>query len=283
MFALVEDGSITKYFSGNRGITIGDLQYSKQIFTLWTKAEREAIGIYEVEFDNTNKKDEQWYTNTNQSFAFAGGKITASYGSATAKAHADTKWTQAQIDDPSLVGQAPDGADTNTVRLKGLKTVLIRNLKKQAAVILQDTDWYIVRKADAGTAVPSSITNHRAAVRTKAASMETAITNASDTPALETLYTFTKQEAVTEYRFTVHMNIEWYDKANEKILLKKNFSGWGAYGLSGDISSDGIDNDGDGLIDSEDDNEFGDPREFATSVAVNKIAEDILNEIMTSW
>jgi len=194
MFALVESGSITKFFSGNRGITIGDLQYSKQIFTLWTKAEREAIGIYEVEFDNTNKKDEQWYTNTNQSFAFAGGKITASYGSATAKAHADTKWTQAQIDDPSLVGQAPDGADTNTVRLEGLKTVLIRNLKKQAAVILQDTDWYIVRKADAGTAVPSAITTHRAAVRTKAAEQETAITNASDTPALETLYTYTKQE-----------------------------------------------------------------------------------------
>ena len=104
------------------------------------------------------------------------------------------------------------------------------------------------------------------------------ITRVTDAP-----YTFTKQEAVTEYRFTVHMNIEWYDKKKDKSLLKKNFSGWGAYGLSGDISSDGIDNDGDGLIDGEDDNEFGDPREFATSVAVNKIAEDVLNEIMTSW
>ena len=37
--------------------------------------------------------------------------------------------------------------------------------------------------------MPSSITTHRAAVRTKAAEMETAITNASDTPALEALYT----------------------------------------------------------------------------------------------
>ena len=50
-----------------------------------------------------------------------------------------------------------------------------------------------------------------------------------------------------------------------------------------DVSDDGIDNDGDGLIDSEDNDEFGDPREFATKVAVNKIAEDVLNEIMTSW
>jgi len=185
MFALVEDGSITKYLNGNKGITIGDNQYPKAIFTLWTKSEREAIGIYEVEIDNSKKKDEQWYINTNVTYAFANGKVTGSYGDSTAKAHADTKWTQKEIDD----GDAPDGADTNTVKAEGLKTVLIRNIKKQAAGILQDTDWYIVRKADAGTAVPSAITNHRAAVRTKAANMETQVTNASDTPALETLYT----------------------------------------------------------------------------------------------
>ena len=96
-------------------------------------------------------------------------------------------------------------------------------------------------------------------------------------------YTFTKEEAVTEYRFTVHMKVEWYDVREDKVLIKKNFSGWGAYGLSGEISSDGIDNDNDGLIDGDDNNEYGDPREFATTTAVNKIAEDILNEIMTSW
>ena len=96
-------------------------------------------------------------------------------------------------------------------------------------------------------------------------------------------YTFTKEEAVTEYRFTVHMKVEWFDVRDDKVLIEKEFSGWGAYGLSGDISSDAIDNDGDGLIDSEDNDEFGDPREFATAVAVTKIAEDVLNEIMTSW
>ena len=190
MFALVESGSITKMLSGNRGITIGDLQYPKEIFTLWTKSEREAIGIYEVEMDTSKRKDEEWYINTNVTYAFGSGKVTGSYGDATAKAHADTKWTQKEIDD----GDAPSGADTNTVKVEGLKTVLIRNVKAQAAGILKDTDWYIVRKAAAGTAVPSSITTHRAAVRTKAAEMETAITNASDTPALETLYTYTKQE-----------------------------------------------------------------------------------------
>ena len=186
MFALVQDGSITKYFSGKKGVTIEDIQYPKAIFTLWSKSEREAIGIYEVEFDNTNKKDEQWYINTNQSFAFAGGKITASYGSATPRKHADTLWTEQDKTD----GLIPDDKDVGDVAIEGLKTRLIRTIKQQAAGILQDTDWYIVRKADAGTAVPSAITTHRAAVRTKAAEMETAITNASDTPALETLYTY---------------------------------------------------------------------------------------------
>jgi len=187
MWGLVESGSITKLINKPKAMVIGDVQYSRNIFSSrWTKSEREAIGIYEVEFDNTNKKNEQWYINTNQSFAFAGGKITASYGSATAKAHADTLFTAQDETD----GKGTEGE----VATRGLKYNLIQTVKKQAAGILQDTDWYVVRKADAGTAVPSAITNHRAAVRTKAAEMETAITNASDTPALQTLYTYTKQE-----------------------------------------------------------------------------------------
>jgi len=186
MYALVTDGSITKTISGNRGITIGDVQYPQNIFTLWSASEKEAIGIYEVVFDNTNKKDEAYYINTNQSFAFADGVVTASYGSATAKAHADTLWTQADSDN----GDLPSDKSVGDVKVKGLKTIRIRTIKSQAAGILQDTDWYITRKADAGTAVPSAITTFRAAVRTKCAEMETAITNASNTPAIETLYTY---------------------------------------------------------------------------------------------
>ena len=186
MFALVEDGSIVKMLSGNRGITLNGSQYPRAIYTLWTKSEREAIGIYEVVWDNSKKKDEEWYTNTNVSYAFAGGKVTASYGDATAKAHADTLFTAQDESD----GKGTEGE----VAAEGLKTIKIRNVKKQAAGILAETDWYIVRKADADTAIPSAITNHRAAVRTKCAQMETAITNASNTAALETLYTYTKQE-----------------------------------------------------------------------------------------
>ena len=184
MFALVESGSITKFFSGNQGITIGDNQYSKQIFTLWTKSEREAIGIYEVEMNNSKRKNEEWYINTNVTYAFGSGKVTGSYGDATAKKHADTLWTSQDKTD----GKIPDGKDVGDVAVEGLKTKLIRTVKSQAAGTLQDTDWYIVRKADAGTAVPSAITTHRAAVRTKAASMEKQTLDASNVAALETLY-----------------------------------------------------------------------------------------------
>ena len=190
MFALVESGSITKFFSGNKGINLNNLKYPKSIFTLWTKSEREAIGIYEVIWDNTNKKDEKWYINTNVSYAFGSGKVTASYGSATAKAHADTLYTEQDKTDDKI----PADKDVGDVKNRGLKYNLIQIVKSQAAANLSDTDWYVIRKADAGTAVPSAITNHRAAVRTKAAEMETAITNAADTPALETLYTYTEQE-----------------------------------------------------------------------------------------
>ena len=190
MFALVESGSITKMLSGNQGIIIDGVQHPRAIYTLWTEAERNAIGIYTVEIDESKKKDDKWYINTDITYSFGSNKVTGSYGDATAKAHADAKWTQSEIDD----GLAPDGVDTNTVKTKGLKTILIKQVKSQAEDELNKTDWYVTRKAEKNTAIPSSISTHRDAVRTKQAEMETAITNASDTPALETLYTYTEQE-----------------------------------------------------------------------------------------
>jgi len=190
MYALVESGSVTKLFLYPKGFMLNNTQYSSDIFYKWTKSEKEAIGIYEVITDSSNKKDEKWYINTNESYSFADNQVTRSWGTATPKAHADSFYTNQDKTD----GLIPDDKDVGDVKVEGLKTILIRNIKAQAAGILKDTDWYIIRKADADTAVPSSITTHRAAVRTKCAEMETAITNAADTPALETLYTYTEQE-----------------------------------------------------------------------------------------
>jgi len=183
MFALIESGSITKYLNGNKGITLGDTQYPRAIYTLWSEAERNAINIYSIVYDDSNKEDDRWYINTNQTYTYdaSAGTVTATYGSATAKAHADANAT----DD--------DGVDLDpVVVIEGLKTILIKDVKLNAAAELARTDWYITRNAEKSTAIPSAITTHRDLVRSRQAAMETAITNASDTPALETLYTYTK-------------------------------------------------------------------------------------------
>ena len=190
MFALVESGSITKILSGNKGITIDGIQHPRAIFTVWTEAERNAIGIYTVEMDKSKLKNDEWYNNTDVTYTFGSGKVTGSYGDATAKAHADTLFTEQDKTDDLI----PEGKDVGDVATRGLKYRLIQQVKKQAESELSKTDWYITRKAEKDTAIPSSITTHRNAVRTKQAEMETAITNASDTPALETLYTYTEQE-----------------------------------------------------------------------------------------
>jgi hypothetical protein len=196
MYAIVENNEITKLISYPKSIVIGDVRYPAKIFQVWTQSEKEAIGIYEVVYDNSNFKDEKWYINTNQSFAFADGTVTASYGTATAKAHADTTWSQ----DDEDAGDLPDDKSVGDVKVEGLKTTLIRTLKQQVAGILNNTDWYITRNAEKSTAIPSAISTHRDAVRTKQAQMETAITNASNTPALETLYTYTEQSDGTVTR-----------------------------------------------------------------------------------
>ena len=186
MFALVESGSITKMLRGNKGIEIGGVKHPASIFTVWTESERNAIGIYTIEIDNTNLKDEDWYVNTDITYAYdsSAKKVKGTYGTATAKAHADTTYTNTDKSN----GIIPTGKDVGDVKDEGLKTILIRQVKADAKSKLDATDWYVTRKAEENTAIPSAITTHRKAVRTKQAEMETAITNAADTAALETLY-----------------------------------------------------------------------------------------------
>ena len=201
MFAVVTDGSITSFPKGNKGIKIGDNQYPAAIYTLWTEAERNAIGIYTVEIDNTNKKDEEWYINTNQSYAFGSGKVTATYGTATARAIADVNevWTQADID----AGKAPDGtsandpmndSDGNQIITRGLKYGKNQIIDRQCAGLLAPSDWRVVREQETGSAMDSDWKTWRAAVRTKCNSMQTQVTNAANVDALAALFTYTEQE-----------------------------------------------------------------------------------------
>ena len=193
MFALVESGNITQMPNGNKGITIGDNKYPAAIYTLWTEAERNAIGIYTVEIDNTNKKNEEWYDNTNITYAFSGGKVKGTYGSATAKKIADTLWTEQDKTD----GLIPEGKDVGDVAIEGLKTIKKRIIDNQCAGILAPSDWMVIRATETGATLNSGWKTWRASVRTKCNSMQTQIDNASDVDALAALFTYTTTDGVT--------------------------------------------------------------------------------------
>ena len=185
MYALVEDNTIIKTYNNPRGMTIGGVQYPQNIHSLWTESDLNAIGIYTVVYDDTNKKDEDWYINTDQTLTFAGGKVTATYGTATARAIADRNGTD------------EDGVELDpVVVIKGLKTVKKEMFDKQAAGLLAKYDWYIIRNTEASTAIPSAITDYRTAVRAKCNSMQTQIDNASDVDALVALFTYTETDGV---------------------------------------------------------------------------------------
>jgi hypothetical protein len=187
MFALVEGGKITQMPKGNKGITIVDNQYPASIYTLWTEAERNAIGIYTVEIDTTNKKDEEWYINTNITYAFSGGKVTGTYGTATARAIAD-----ADAVDES--GNKVKDENGNQIIIEGLKTIKKRMIDNQCAGILAPSDWRVVKATETGGTMDSGWKTWRASVRTKCNSMQTQIDNASDVDALAALFTYTEQE-----------------------------------------------------------------------------------------
>jgi hypothetical protein len=185
MWALVTDNTITKIINNPKGLVIGDIRYSRNIFSFrWTNEEREAIGLYEIVIDNSNKKDEKYYTNTNQSFNFADGVATASFGTATAKLLEDRNEVD-EAGEPLLDNKG------NQVVTKGLKTEHKDIIKNQASGRLTPTDWYVIKATDVESySVPSAVTTFRANVRTKSNEMETAIDNAADVDALAALYEY---------------------------------------------------------------------------------------------
>ena len=190
MFALVESGSITQMPRGNKGITLNNIQYPASIYSLWSESERNAIGIYTVEIDETNKKDQEWYTNTNITYAFGSGKVTGTYGTATSKPLADPVYTNQDKTD----GIIPDDKDVgDATGQKGLKTIKKELINKQCEALLASSDWRVVKATETGETMDSGWKTWRASVRTKCNSMQTQIDNASDVDALATLFTYTKQ------------------------------------------------------------------------------------------
>jgi|21_taG_2_1085346.scaffolds.fasta_scaffold10701_3 hypothetical protein len=185
MWARVESDAVTKIYTRPKALNISDVNYPANIFSMWSSAELKAIGIYEVVIDNTNLKSNDYYINTNQTFAFASDTVTASYGTATAKPVADTLYTAQDETD----GLGTEGE----VKTRGLKYNHKERINAQAGVLLKDTDWMVIRAAEGGTAVPGATTTWRAAVRTKANSMQAQIDGATNVDALAALYVYNSE------------------------------------------------------------------------------------------
>ena len=71
---------------------------------------------------------------------------------------------------------------------KGLKSTWKAIIKQQAAGLLANTDWYVTRNAETGTAIPADVTTYRAAVRTASGTIEAAIDAAADHAAFVALF-----------------------------------------------------------------------------------------------
>ena len=186
MYALIEGGVIAKTFNNPRRLLVNDIRYSTKIYSLWSKEEKEAIGLYEVVYDNSNKRDGDWYINTDETLSFADGVVTASYGSATAKA----------IDDRNATDE--DGVELDPIQvIKGLKTIKKEMIDRQCAGLLQDSDWRVIRAKETDATMDAGWKTWRASVRTKCNSMQDQIDGASDVDALATLFEYTTTDGVT--------------------------------------------------------------------------------------
>ena len=194
MYALVESGSITKIFTNPKGFVLNNNQYPADIFSKWTKYEKEAIGIYEVITDSTNKKDEEYFINTNEEYNYADNQVTRSWGTATPK----------RLEDEDAKDQDGNNIldeDGNQVINYGLKTIKKRIIKQQASGLLAPTDWYVVKATEVTEYnVPENITTFRSDVRSKSNEMENQIDACTNVDELKALYEYTRQEDGTQTR-----------------------------------------------------------------------------------
>ena len=194
MYALVENNEVKQIITNPKPLLIGDVRYPAKIFELWSQDELNAIGIYEVVTDSSNKKDEEYYFNTNEEYNYADNQVTRLWGTATPK----------RLEDENAVNEDGENVldeDGNQVINYGLKTEKKRIVKQQASGLLAPTDWYVVKATEVTEYnVPENITTYRADVRAKSNEMESQIDACTDVDELKALYEYTTQEDGTQTR-----------------------------------------------------------------------------------
>ena len=187
MWARIENNKIVEYYDRKQSIVLNNVRYSSQIFTIWTDAQRKDLGILPVVISGSHL-DTRFYIEKNHSDAIAedGNSVIRTIG----VKEADKKLENEDAKDQDGNQLFEDDGVTKRINY-GLKHYAIQKVKEQQEGYLSQTDWYIIRKADAGTAIPSNIQTWRNAIRADATRIETAITNAADMNAFIALHTNT--------------------------------------------------------------------------------------------
>lgn len=181
MWALVKSNQVVAIYNRPKAITIDGIQHPSNIFSAWTKAQKKAIGIYDyVEVG----------ANPNSDFYTLGASTTAIDADAgtVTKTYENNAKNMDDVNEVDEDGNPVLDSDGNQIVTLGLKSIAKQKVKAQAAGLLQGSDWYVVRAAEGGAAVPDDVATYRAAVRTKSGTMETAIDGAANVAALAAMY-----------------------------------------------------------------------------------------------
>ena len=187
MWAQVKDGSVEKIIAHPKSmVDENGVQHPRSIFSMWTKEEKIAIGIYDVIMAPTY--DAKYYISHNPTYAVVGDNVVQSIEKAgdheLEDKHATDEESKKMFD-----------LDGKPIINFGLKSKAINIVKSQQASYLAQTDWAIIRKSDNGTEIPDNIQTYRDAVRVKAEEMEEAITKATTMEAFKKLSITTHTKA----------------------------------------------------------------------------------------
>ena len=189
MWARIENNTIIEYYDRKQSLVLNDVRYSSQIFTIWTDEQRKELGIVPIVISGSHL-DTKYYIEHNHTDAVAedGDCVIRSIGvKAADKALEDVD----AVDDDGNAMLDDYGIQIIT---RGLKYNAIQKVKQQQSSYLTQTDWYIIRKADVGTAIPTAIQTWRDAIRADATRIENAITAAVTMDQFIALHTPTYNE-----------------------------------------------------------------------------------------
>ena len=192
MWARIENNTIIEYYDRKQSLVLNNVRYSSQIFTIWTDEQRKELGIVPIVISGSHL-DTNYYIEHNHTDAVAedGNSVIRTIG---------VKAADRALEDVDAVDEDGNAfLDDYGVQMvtRGLKYNAIQKVKQQQSGYLSRTDWYIIRKADVGTAIPTAIQTFRNAIRADATRIENAITAATTMDEFIALHTTTHNEDLT--------------------------------------------------------------------------------------